>query len=289
MREEQATEPAILDSFLTQIKPKHPRYKYLGNLLNRAPLDLTNNLGTLNFYRVVRLMAAENEILQAYFPALGSADSCLAGLKTLSYFQWARQQPVPFYEGNQTSFEQPNWIISSVFEPLGVDTSDWSMDFRTRGRLGFTDRFTVPSVPFQLYYNAFHSRFPKADGFALDCAQMRADLSTRLQDFFARGRNIELAARRQILQADPLRTLNACASCHTNDTTGAVPKIDFLNPIMLKAKLADSGYKRGTLLDEIVYRISDFAPQREQMPPPAPLASGERAALEAYLRDLAAH
>ena len=67
--------------------------------------------------------------------------------------------------------------------------------------------------------------------------------------------------------AHSIPALKKCATCHVSDEyyLGA-PRLPFDNEIELRAKLKTSGFKRGTLAQEILYRIHPSTPGREQMP-----------------------
>ncbi len=74
-----------------------------------------------------------------------------------------------------------------------------------------------------------------------------------------------------------------CAECHT----GAVgPKLPFADPAALKTALQDAGYRRGRLLDEILFRLSPAAGP-ERMPRGILTTAAQQSELERYFLNLA--
>ena len=82
----------------------------------------------------------------------------------------------------------------------------------------------------------------------------------------------------------PQQILQLCAACHT---TGVAPPIEFDNPAILSARLNLPYKTKGTLLDEILYRISKRTGQ-QRMPPTVNYSDQELTELENYFRQLAA-
>jgi len=76
--------------------------------------------------------------------------------------------------------------------------------------------------------------------------------------------------------------LEQCASCH-DGTVG--PELPFSNPKRLALLLGQNKYPRGTLLDEIIYRLSEKS-GNERMPRGLNLNEIERHDLENYFREL---
>jgi len=73
-----------------------------------------------------------------------------------------------------------------------------------------------------------------------------------------------------------------CVSCHRS---GIAPKIPFDHPEILSALLNSGKYKRGSLLEESLYRIS-LKSGYDRMPPGENLRNDEQEILESYLRSL---
>jgi hypothetical protein len=79
-------------------------------------------------------------------------------------------------------------------------------------------------------------------------------------------------------------TIERCALCHTS---GIGPDLPFDRPDRLTEELTHSGYSHGSLLEEILFRLSPAAgPHR--MPLGTTLSDAERSVLEQYFRALAA-
>src|SRR5690606_1036198 len=62
--------------------------------------------------------------------------------------------------------------ITALFEPLGFDTSDWSNDFKTGGRLAFSERFGTPSNPHESFKEAHKVKAPEL--YKMDCNTLKA-------------------------------------------------------------------------------------------------------------------
>lgn len=77
--------------------------------------------------------------------------------------------------------------------------------------------------------------------------------------------------------------LRSCIACHQGDVARSLP---FASPQALGESLSGRGYPHGTLLNEIVFRLSPQAGQ-ERMPRGANLPDEDRTALEDYFRALA--
>ena len=84
--------------------------------------------------------------------------------------------------------------------------------------------------------------------------------------------------------AAPPAALQVCVGCHE---TGAAPLIPFSNPKLLAQRLRDRSTPRGTLQDEIRFRLSREA-GAHRMPLGLNLADAEQQALAAYFESLAA-
>ena len=78
-------------------------------------------------------------------------------------------------------------------------------------------------------------------------------------------------------------TLNSCIRCHTSKD-GDAPAIPFDNPSELSASLRLPGYRRGTLLQEIQYRLNATGPER--MPQGKYLGKRSREGLMRYFESV---
>ncbi|MEQ1877569.1 MAG: hypothetical protein ABL958_13070, partial [Bdellovibrionia bacterium] len=90
----------------------------------------------------------------------------------------------------------------------------------------------------------------------------------------------------EILPGESVLTmLKACAKCHSGPAPKA-PPISFDNPTVLAAELKVEGYPRGTLLEEIKYRVSEDALPRDRMPEGFHLAPHQSRILIDYLNSI---
>lgn len=81
--------------------------------------------------------------------------------------------------------------------------------------------------------------------------------------------------------------IQRCISCHVNEVySEQAPFIPFDDLNRLKPLLNEQKYSRGTLYQEILYRISDHAPLKDQMPPSGGADRAQRDALIEQLSNL---
>jgi hypothetical protein len=274
------------------------RYKNLALDISPAkikenPHDLTELLGRLNFRRVMRLVRDQNaehyshvdKIFQGAVQCqkLWIAPEALAvleqktptreqefvvdnknlirnrdrsyphvmtvrdggpGEKPVTIVDEAPEYPTPYMSE----------IIYMLFESYGVDISDWSMDFGTYGRLAFAERFGVPSFPAQDAMLGYNAVFPEK--VRDNCDDIRR-AALRQSGALLKLPNIPAVAHAPLI--------NDCVRCHASVNSTA-PYIPFDRPTLLKGRLQQKMADGRTLLEEIEYRLGDFATQDEQMP-----------------------
>jgi cytochrome c553 len=105
-------------------------------------------------------------------------------------------------------------------------------------------------------------------------------------DLAAARRRIAARAATPARAQDPARppeALKTCIACHEG---GVGPRLPFADAQQLRARLAADGYPRGTLADEILFRLSPEAGQ-SRMPLGKLLTDDERSSLARYFSDLA--
>ena len=170
---------------------------------------------------------------------------------------------------------------------LGINTSEWSMaleknapDFtalepikpmiekKLISRISAGDK----NILAEYYYRSYpdHNRY---------CAYLEKQSVAQLV-----GKEFTLAA--SVTAPNNLganQILLICASCHT---TGVAPRIPFNDPAALAARLNLHHTERGTLLDEILYRISANAGAR-RMPPTVNFSESDLQQLRNYFTELA--
>jgi len=156
------------------------------------------------------------------------------------------------------------------------------MDFGTDGRLAFLERFGLPTET----YNAMQwamTDVVASSGKAVhddDCATLAPAANQQLQDLLAGDgfAALEGAAWKQ----PAVSAKKVCRSCHDAHSKEA-PPIPFENDALLATALQKDGYPHGTLLKEIVWRMSDHTSATEQMPPRQMLPYDTR---EVFLQEL---
>lgn len=301
MLEEQKREAGELQAFMSGVKPSHPRYRELGPFKGRALLHLTDVLVAANAYRAARLMREtplwevfEDLFLDSFlcssFGPGGSRAltprSTPLELRELIEPIAASMIPSVHLDGFQLSHR-----MSLFFESRGVDTSDWSMDFKTGGRFAFRDRFGSPSYPDDQFLEALNWEF-RRDA-PLSCGEAQARFAANAPSLRASGRLAEAAAsireheaRASQRRFSPEAALAKCARCHGSGANADAPEIPFDDLARLQPKLNEPHRRGGQLFDEIERRVGDLASFDEQMPPSGQAPPAERAALLDFLRGL---
>jgi hypothetical protein len=288
---EQAGEFELFKKYINEIAPSHPRYKYLQRFNFKASNALTEHLGILNFSRIARLMMANTEIFDQYKEFLASRLYCY-GSEHAEYpvvkWHYAFNYPQYFdFETTYTPFTTVQSLITQLFEPLGVDTSDWSTDFGNGGLFAFSGRFGLPSVSrdvFRSTLRRMNSSFAELS--KTSCEDLKAMAEIKLTRSFEEGFQEKTRGSNLRPPANGAQIFQRCISCHVTDTQSWIPKLPFGDVKTLAKKLGEPFSRRGTLLDEITYRTSDMATSAEQMPRRGRLSSDERIALIDYLRSL---
>lgn len=294
LMEEQAHEEENLTKFTEKIKPTHDRYKHLGDFSVRGPLNLTKSTVILNMRRVARILRDEmGELFNVYkysLLSLGDAAS-MSSSEMLKYAcgelympEAVRQKHIDyalkkrFYK--EITYRRPKgnygWNhgfaagIDIMLMPLGILTDDLSMEFRTDGRFSFGDRFTSPHDSPTHFRDAVMLVYADDPAVKMDCKQLKAESEKSLQEFESNGGlDKALLRSKEELEQEPKRPLvERCISCHVNyEDGGQAPTIPFDDFSRLKPLLGEKKYPRGTLFEEILFRTSDHAPLRDQMPP----------------------
>lgn len=307
--DEQAREETMLKRFQEQIKPNHPRYRILPVYSTRSPLDLTKITVILNMRRVARLAREELGPLYAQYKfalaGLGGAGymssseslghNCgdlylpesvrqshlqrLTQLKTVDPAKYVK----PAGYGTNFSIERG---LDLIFEPLGISTQDWSMDFKTGGRFSFEDRYTSPHDSNVHLREALKIVDPELA--KLTCEELKKNSEGALSEFERSG---ELAKKLRD-QGDPSKKperplIERCIGCHVDYDDPSAPNLPFDDLAALKPLLGQKKYARGTLLDEIRFRLGDHAPNRLQMPPSGVVDKAQRDQLLKMLESLA--
>lgn len=295
--DEQSKEKLYLNEFETKIKPSHPRYRFLPDYNLRNPLSLTKILITLNFRRIWRLIKEElGDVDYAiYKPAVAglssSGDQNFDGtdhrcgklylpdsVKEKMHVTWNKLFPDKSYTEPQSLYAGPGRFPLAVglewlFETRGIDTSDWSLDFKTGGRFSFDgDRFTSPNDSAIHLRDALNLADPELG--KLSCDKLK-ELS--LKNFTALESSGELDKRLHATLYEPklpqTPLINRCIRCHVGNDDLSAPRIPFDNFTELAKRLPEPKYLQGSLLAEIRFRTSDHAPRDMQMPPAGRLDS----------------
>lgn len=250
-------------------KTNHPRYSLLGTFSLKNNSNFTQRAAALNFLRIGRILRSL-PYSSFYLDALEARIRCnknIEGLIPSSLYQahqrqYQREEPLTYEPAKVT-------MLSFFYEPLGEDTSDWSMAFNTDGRFAFTNRFGTPG--------SHHEEFVD-QVFGTDIRPSCESLSEKVRS--------DSSAFVTIPQIDHVRPLlNACAKCHMASTPG-VPVIAFNDVQTLRQQLKKTGYPRGNLFEEILYRISEEADPKLRMPEGFHFAPHQNKVLKDFLMEL---
>ncbi len=315
--------------FLNAERTQHPRYSLLtadtvNQYGNEETLngDLTNRLTVLNFKRVARLIRTVPAEVYEFtkWSVYAHAKCGMTAYIEPEVFEWlysqvpnkdlarrSERRPTPAFIGGgfrgedgifmrPTPYVPPRYqdtdatdIINVLFEPAGVSTEDWSMDFKTDGgRFAAFERFGTTNDPRPPWTEAIKKELVlDPDLKDLDCEKAKAksianysDLK-KVQQVYAQFR-----AARPPVESKPL--IQRCLNCHSSSRAALdlTPVISFNNPKLLKVELQKTGYKRGTLLDEIRFRVGPHATENEQMPKGGVPTSAQVDELIRYLESL---
>lgn len=311
--EEQANEESGVVYFERVIKEQpNSRYRHLGPFSVHGPTNLTRNLVTLNMRRVARLIqqALPGELMNDFVYALAglrpsgglyndpetselrymnACDRIYLPDHLLKLFISETLARKPIASDKYTPVEGKYFqldlgaALDILLMPTGVLTEDWSMDFKTNGRFSFgsSGRFASPNDAKSDYISSFYEAMSSSSEIQfMSCEELQSKSEERFLQLEKSGRLEALLSRSEELwqQRRKRPLMDRCVACHVNFEDGLdAPMIPFDNPIRLSKELSKAGYKRGTLLDEIRYRLSDHVPSHLQMPPAGVRSVEERA------------
>ncbi|RZA02074.1 MAG: hypothetical protein EOP11_16975, partial [Proteobacteria bacterium] len=272
---EQKEEGSMAFAF-TKFAENHPRYKYLEKLRPHATSELTDRLGALNFARVMRLMRENEKVYEANRELIAGMALC-SPYEVDKIMKGYEVRAPSRYAKIATTYPTSRYI-TSLFEGLGIDTSDWSMDFGSRGRFAAFERFGTPSVPSDQFRWAWGRGEPRAAEFrAMKCQELLKTASQKVSAYLHSGAPGSPGVEALRPKAEANAILNRCARCHTG-AQPIGPAIPFDDLGALRGALA-RGTKNGRpLKEEIAYRTSDMATRDEQMPPAGRLSPEESTA-----------
>ncbi len=255
---------------------QEPRYGLLDTIVNNVyktdhfvNTPFTKKLSILNFRRVARLMTQDKEVYEFVKWNIVASKKCssIQIAKDVHEFLVTKTSgPFTRYFGHSSSYTFSD-MVALFFEPFGIDTTDWSMDFKTNGRMAFAERFGTPNAPWIEFTQGFEKYFLSDPDFLnLNCSQITEEAKKRFGNLEA----VKAFYEKRKLQNNnpPSRPLiQRCISCHSDGSTQRIPYIPFDNAKELAKALDKPGYKRGSLKEEILFRTGPHAPSTEQMPP----------------------
>lgn len=288
--QEQVHEFEMFKTYIHEIAPAHPRFKLLGSFNLHAPVDLTEHLTVWNFMRVMRLILEDRELYALNREALALGAICHSDstrMRDERAFKWLLSGVPPrYYEYRGLPLSSVSSVLTTLFEPLGVDTSDWSMDFFNGGRFAFYERFGTPSNTSNHFRYAWRQVMPDAEELSkIPCDELRKTALGKLTTALDSGELESIRRRRKTPAPTGAQILQRCMNCHADVKQGWIPHIPFDRPEALGPLLSKPRAARGSLFDEILYRTSDMATKTEQMPPSKRLSQEEQGILIRYLKE----
>ena len=181
----------------------------------------------------------------------------------------------------------PTRGLHHVFEPFGISTADWSMDFKTDGRFAFRERFGTPGNTKMTLYNGLKDVTGFGEYKKMNCKELGA----KAEEGYAALKASPLFTELMVLKKENELKASApiigrCVKCHTSDDP-AIPPISFDDPEKLKEELKGGAmYSTRNLMDEIRYRLGDYAKENERMPMGPIVSKQQRQDLVSYLEGL---
>lgn len=258
----------------SEYSKRHSRYKFLkalkpdkkGKYFNtsidyrpaRMPTNFTESLGILNskrLYQTIKNHPHTKNVENAFW----LYNNCFENIKFPDkIFNWLQDQvPEVQLKKNPKNLSE---ILDILFTPFGIDTSDWSMDFQTAGKFSMrkNGRFTTPGSSSVTYL--LKQQYKKEHPEGINCDEQAKKALEEISVFNLK--DLENIKNKFAVTPQPL--INQCATCHSTFLTA--PYIPFNDELALKSALQESGFTRGTLLDEILFRIGPHATSIERMP-----------------------
>jgi cytochrome c2 len=255
--------------FEKSIKPNHDRYSKLGSFNVHATTEFTEVIQILNLFRVMRLIkesrANDYDKFKEYIAVVLRCGE--SQLDNHPYTSWLKSQKThrTYKNFNSSSFSQK---ITHLFEPLGIDTSDWSMDFGTQARFAFYERFGTPSNTENIVSNVWNASLGQDPSLKdKSCTDLEKVALEKLDNL-----NIGDLRKSQILFKAQTgeQVFNNCMKCHEPNNYVGAPKLD----------LKDFNTEQ-----KIKHKTSYAATFKEQMPPDKRLSPEEREALLKYIQE----
>jgi len=290
------SENKMYQKFLDEVVPSHPRYNLLKPMIksdrgeyfpalgvpkgavNKFTTTFTDKLMNLNVLRIARLIN-KTEIIKDYKKVVFALAKCEQIFLPKEIFDWHKNQ-TNLELGERPSLGEFDDAIELIFEPYGISTQDWSMDFGTGAKFAFRHRFGGPASFRGSLNRALQNMMPELK--SKNCEDLKDEIMA--QDFATTRtlRNLKDLNLDDNQSSGP-SLLSRCVSCHTSSSFGA-PYIPFDNEIGLGEALKNTGYPRGSLKDEIFYRIGVHAQFFERMPKDGYLPTPKEVqGLKAYL------
>ncbi len=179
-------------------------------------------------------------------------------------------------------------LLHHVFEPLGISTSDWSLDFKTNGELAFRQRFGSPSNVQKMIRNAMKESFREEGLLKLNCEELAEKSVKQFDDFMKSETFFKLLNDKDEKVKNKAPLMNRCIKCHESGDI-FIPYIPFSNEEDLAKYLKEPSEITGRkLIEDIKYRLGDFVREEDRMPLGPIGSKEERSKLLEYLESLVA-
>jgi hypothetical protein len=292
--DQQETEYELFKNYVENVHYTHPRFSLLGKPNLHAPTNFTQQANLLGMFRIMRLINANKPVADLYRELLMASSRCLDPEKQT----WKDKSPAIAWMLDRDysryytytpydRFATPAAPLTVFFESIGIDTTDWSMDFGNGGRFAFRDRFGTPALPGGNFTFAMIAGLEDGLGLFLQpCEKLEATGFAKLDAAFKDGTLQKWQKQNQKPEATGAEIVARCVKCHVDGMDDNAPVFPFDDPAKMAAQLAKPYSGRGTLFDEINYRTSDMSLRKYQMPPGRRLSQKEHETLMKYLKEM---
>ena len=273
------SENKMYQRFLDEVALKHPRYRLLKPMEhdelegyfpaistpkdapNKFTTIMTDQLLNLNALRIARLIK-NSKISVNYKKVIYASVRCGRLYLPDEIFEWHYSHRHSNLNKKEIGHHNLDKAIDLIFEPYNISTQDWSMDFGTGAKFAFNHRFGGPGNFLRVLNTALEAQMPELKD--QECRDIKEELiSHSFSETQALRTQIDLKDI-ESKNSEPL--VSRCISCHTTSTFRFAPFIPFDDELRLSLALRNEGYPRGTLKQEIFYRIGFHAHFFERMP-----------------------
>ena len=152
----------------------------------------TKTLSILSLRRTARLMTQDREVFEFAkwnIAALKLCNNLLLSPQSSDFLKTRTPAPLtPEFLTGGLSTTRFSDMVAIFFAPFGVNTEDWSTDFKTGGRFAFQERFGTPNETWTEFQQGFEKYFmndPELQG--ADCQRIQSEARQRFGDILRKA------------------------------------------------------------------------------------------------------